>query len=246
MHAWSASTDGLLPPHRPTSNDRATTSDERTQVLDSIFFRLYFPAYCIIALVEPCKSYCRPALRLIYSTVTGTTAPAAVSDRRERFGEHSLNSTTQLSSSVEMAPPIPCPSHPTFSVERCIAAALEEDAGMLGDVTTLATCALPAPEHWFTAAAYDCLLVQYTGGDAGHCDAARQGLPKRCVLFCTFSRSSLPTRFKADGVLAGQALCDCILRQVDAQMQASNASHASTARLTAVRRLLGQSSTARD
>ncbi|GIL94792.1 hypothetical protein Vretimale_941 [Volvox reticuliferus] len=34
---------------------------------------------------------------------------------------------------------VPCPSHPTVNVAKIIKAALEEDAGDLGDVTTLAT-----------------------------------------------------------------------------------------------------------
>ncbi|GFR48368.1 hypothetical protein Agub_g10258 [Astrephomene gubernaculifera] len=35
--------------------------------------------------------------------------------------------------------PIPCPSHPTVSISKVIRAALEEDAGDRGDVTTIAT-----------------------------------------------------------------------------------------------------------
>lgn len=34
---------------------------------------------------------------------------------------------------------IPPPQHPTYDINRVIRAALEEDAGDLGDVTTLAT-----------------------------------------------------------------------------------------------------------
>ncbi|KAG2483039.1 hypothetical protein HYH03_018068 [Edaphochlamys debaryana] len=35
--------------------------------------------------------------------------------------------------------PIPCPSHPTYSIAKVIQAALDEDAGDRGDVTTLST-----------------------------------------------------------------------------------------------------------
>jgi hypothetical protein len=37
--------------------------------------------------------------------------------------------------------PIPPPPHPTFDLHACVRLALEEDAGKLGDVTTLATYA---------------------------------------------------------------------------------------------------------
>lgn len=36
---------------------------------------------------------------------------------------------------------VPPPEHPTYSIDAVIAAALAEDAGGVGDLTTLATCA---------------------------------------------------------------------------------------------------------
>ena len=73
---------------------------------------------------------------------------------------------------AELPPSIKIPFHPTYSIDRAIDAALEEDVADVGDISTLAT--IPAS---------------------------------------TKSRATLLA--KADGILAGQALCDRVLARVD-------------------------------
>jgi len=89
----------------------------------------------------------------------------------------------------EMAAAVPMPAHPTFDVAALIAAALEEDAGGVGDVTSLATCAAP---------------VKNTPQQPH----AGRSIPAEALATATLLA-------KAAGVLAGQALADLVLAQVD-------------------------------
>lgn len=68
--------------------------------------------------------------------MTGTTCP----QRSSQLPITHPNLTTQCRHSYSKSfAPIPPPEHPTFDLYAAIDAALQEDAGDFGDITTLST-----------------------------------------------------------------------------------------------------------